>query len=235
MKPIIMFGTGKIADVALKHILRDRAFDVVACTVDGSWLSQNSSATSWQGLPVVAFEEIERLYPPTEFGMLVAIGYHGLNSVRQSRCKIAREMGYRLESYVSPRADVGDWLEIGDNCIILDSVGIQPGVKIGNNVSIWNNSLIGHHSTIEDDCWVAAGATLGGMVRLGASSFVGLNATVAGEVTLGAECFLGASALVTKSADARSVFVEPSSEKLRLDSRQFIRMTVMSAIGSSES
>ena len=233
MKTVIIFGLGKIADVAYQHIVRDRAYEVVAFTCDAEWLPIGDRGSTFYGRPVVPFEEIERRYPPESVSMFVAIGYHDLNAVRAAKCDAAKAKGYRLISYVSPRADHGPWLDVGENCLILDSVGIQPGVRIGNNVSLWNNALVGHHSIVDDHCWIAAGATLGGGVTLGARSFVGLNATIAGELSIGAGSFLGAASLVLKSAPPRSVFIAPGTEKFRLDSNAFLRMTRMPALGSA--
>lgn len=234
MKKIIIFGLGMIADVAYHHIVRDNEYQVVAFTCDNEWLPvTDKEETKYQGHPVVPFEDIEKHYPPESVSMFVAIGYHGLNTLRAQKCREAKNKGYTLISYVSPRADHGPWLDIGENCLILDSVGIQPGVKIGNNVFLWNNTLIGHHSTIHDDCWIAAGATLGGLVSLGERSFVGLNSTICGDLTVGADCFLGAATLLSKSTPPRSVFIARGTDKFRLESDDFIRMTSMPAIGPS--
>lgn len=233
MKSIVIFGIGKISDVAYQHIVRDAQYRVVAFTCDPEWLlTPNGPKVEHCGLPLLPFCDLENTFPPDTVGLHIAIGYHELNALRTRKCIEARARGYQLVSYVSAKADVGPWLEIGDNCLILDGVGIQPGVKIGNNVSIWNNTLVGHHSTIEDDCWIAAGATLGGMVALGRSSFVGLNATVGGEVAIGAESFLGASTLVIKCAPPKSVFISPGTEKFRLDSGNFLRITSMPAMAT---
>ncbi len=235
MKPLIIFGLGKIADVAYHHIVRDKAYQVVAFTCDSKWLPASSEPDRTHlGHPVVPFEDIERRYPPESVSMFVAIGYHELNAVRAMKCEEAKAKGYTLISYISPRADHGQWLDAGENCLILDGVGIQPGVKIGNNVSLWNNVLIGHHSIIHDHCWIAAGATLGGVVTLGARSFVGLNATIGGELSIGADCFLGAATLVVKSAPPRSVFIAPGTDKFRLESDAFIRMTRLPALDASK-
>ena len=233
VKSIVIFGIGKIADVAFQHMVRDADYRVVAFTCDPEWMQTSAGPmVEHCGLPLVPFSDLEKLFPPDAVGLHVAIGYHGLNAIRARKCAEGRQRGYQLVSYVSPKADVGPWLEIGENCLILDGVGIQPGVRIGNNVSIWNNTLIGHHSSIEDDCWIAAGATLGGMVTLGRSSFVGLNSTVGGEVAIGAESFLGASTLVIKCAAPKSVFISPGTEKFRLDSENFLRITSMPAMAT---
>ena len=231
VQSIVIFGIGKIADVAFHHIIRDARYRIVAFTCDAEWLvSVEGTKVEHYGLPVVPFCDLESVFPPDTVGLHIAIGYHELNAVRTKKCAEARARGYRLISYISARADVGPWLEHGDNCLILDGVGVQPGARIGNNVSIWNNTLIGHHSVIEDDCWIAAGATLGGVVTLGRSSFVGLNATVGGEVSIGSESFLGAATLVLKCLDPKSVFISPGTEKFRLDSKTFLRMTSMPAM-----
>jgi sugar O-acyltransferase (sialic acid O-acetyltransferase NeuD family) len=232
MKKLIIFGLGKIADVAYQHFLRDSSHAIVAFACDREWIGKGQTVQG--GPPIVAYDEVERLYPPAEHEMFLALGYHELNQVRARKFAEAKAKGYRLASYVSPRADVGPWFHVGENCLILDGVGIQPGAKVGHNVYIWNNTLIGHHSVIGDDVWIAAGATIGGMVEVGRASFIGLNATLGGEAVLGAESFVGAAALVLKSGPDKSVFVQQGTERFRLDSSQFLRMTRMPTIGSRE-
>lgn len=237
MKHLIIFGLGKIADVAYHHFVRDGKYQVVAFTCDEKYLTtpEGTSTGTHFGLPALPFEEIERSYPPETVSMFVAVGYHQLNAVRARKCQEAKAKGYSLISYVSPRADCGPWLDVGENCLILDGVGIQPGVRIGNNVSLWNNVLVGHHSHIHDHCWIAAGAILGGLVTLGERSFVGLNSTIGGDLTIGEDCFLGAASLVVKSAPAKSVFIARGTDKFRLQSDEFLRMTTMPAIGHAKS
>ena len=234
MKKIVIFGLGMIADVAYHHIVRDSAYEVCAFTCDREWLTAAADSNVGRlGLPVLDFDEIERSHPPDQYAMFVAIGYHDLNGLRAEKCRAARRKGYELVSYVSPRADCGSWVRVGENCLILDGVGIQPGVTIGDNVSLWNNSLIGHHSEIGSHCWIAAGTTFGGKARLGERCFVGLGATIGGDLAIGAESFIGAGALVTKDAAARSVFVQRDTDLFRLDSQAFLRITKLATIGGS--
>lgn len=232
MKSLVIFGLGVIADVAYHHFKRDGEYEIKAFTCDSAWFSDTHRTNpSHHGLPIVPFEAVESFFDPEQVSIFVAIGYHGLNTIRAQKCREAKAKGFRLASYISPKADVGPWLRVGENCLILDSVGIQPGAEIGNNVSIWNNALIGHHSKVEDDCWIAAGATLGGLMTLGAGSFVGLNATLGGDIIIGASSFIGGGALVLNSAEPKSVFIQPNTEKFRLDSDAFLRITKMRSIG----
>ena len=72
--------------------------------------------------------------------MFVAVGYHELNQMRARKVREAKAKGYRLASYVSPRADVGALVPGGRELPDLGRRGIQPGARVGNNVSIWNQT-----------------------------------------------------------------------------------------------
>lgn len=229
-KPILIFGAGKIAEVVYQHIIRDGYLSIAAFCVDQKYMDEGGKSGEKYGIPVLAFDDIEKNYPPNKFDMLVVIGYQNLNLLRRQKYDSAKAKGYRLRSYVSPRADTGNWLNHGENCVILDGVGLQPGTEIGNNVFIWNNSLVGHHSKVLDDCWITAGTTIGGCTEIGEQTFIGLNATIGGEINIGQRNFIGAGALVIKSSSENSVFIAPAAEKFRLDVDTFLRMTSLPAM-----
>jgi sugar O-acyltransferase (sialic acid O-acetyltransferase NeuD family) len=219
---VVIFGAGKVADVVYHHLKRSDNYQVVGFTCDSAFAPETGR---FRDLPVVSFESVTDRFPPKEFAMIVALGYHDLNELRRRKYEEAKAKGYRLISYVSPNASVGDWLSIGDNCVVLDGAIVEPGVTIGNNVVVWSGVLVGHHSTIEDHAWIAGQAVFGGSTRLGASSFVGLGAIVAHEVEIGEKSFLGAGVLVTKCCDPKSVFVGANTELFRLDSERFLKIS----------
>ncbi len=153
-----------------------------------------------------------------------------MNSVRAAKFAEAKAKGYRLESYVSSRAFAGDWLEMGENCIVLDDVGIEPGARIGNGVALWSGVTVGHHARVDSHCWLAAGSTVGGSAVLGERCFVGLGATIGHDVTLGTDCLLGAGSMVSKSAGDGSVFIERDTTLFRLDSKRFMKISKMAGL-----
>lgn len=235
MRRVVLFGLGMMAEVVYHHMARDNSFEVVAFAVDRKWLDRTDTSFAAQvGLPVVAFEDADRLFSPNDHGMFVAMGYHDLNAVRAEKCAEARAKGYKLVSYVSARADAGQWAAIGENCLVLDSAGVQPGASLGDNVWLWNNSLVGHHSRVGSHCWLAAGTTIGGGTTIGERCFFGLGATVGGEIRIGRESFVGAGTLVTKDAADGSVFVTRDTDLFRLDSRRFLSITRLATLGSRE-
>ncbi len=219
---LVIFGAGKIGEVIYRHLRRGGEYDVVAFTCDAAFIPDGNT---FLGLPVVAFDDVVAAYPPATHAMIVAIGYQDLNRLRRTRYTEAKAKGYRLASLVSAGAHCGDWVEMGDNCIVLDGAVIDPGVRLGSNVVIWSGALIGHHSTIGDHCWVAGHAVFGGSAVLGSGSFVALGAVVGNEVEIGEESFLGAGVLVTKCCNAKSVFVAPATEKFRLDVDRFLKIS----------
>ena len=47
------------------------------------------------------------------------------------------------------------------------------------------------------------------------------------ELTVGAESFIGAGSLITKNVAPKSVYITPDTQKFRLDSDAFMRLTKM--------
>jgi sugar O-acyltransferase (sialic acid O-acetyltransferase NeuD family) len=222
VRPLVVFGAGKVGEAVFRHLRLQADDDVVAFATEPSFVPQSGT---FAGLPVIAFDEVAQRYPPGTYDMIVAVGYQELNGLRRRIYEQAKAKGYHLRSFVSRRAACGDWLEIGDNCVILDNVNLEPGVKVGNNVVLWSGALIGHHSIIGDHCWLAGHAVLGGGVRLGAETFVGLGALIGNEIEIGEKSFLGAGVVVTKSAEPKSVFVQGDTARFRLDSEHFMRIS----------
>jgi sugar O-acyltransferase (sialic acid O-acetyltransferase NeuD family) len=221
MKKIVLFGAGKIAQVANHYFAHDSEHEVVAFSCDREY----ASAGEFQGRPLVPFDEIETKYRPSEYGMFIALGYHGLNQLRAERYLAAKAKGYRLVSYVSSRAGQIGRLRHGENCLVLENQAIQPFAELGNNVFVWSGSLIGHHSRIGDHCWITSTAAIGGNVVLGERCFLGMNATIGHAVTVGERCLIGAGALITRDAAPGGVYAARDSERHRLSSEDFLRLT----------
>ena len=62
-KKVVLFGIGDFAQVADVYLTEDSPHDVVAFTVDREYMEDTELA----GRPVVAFEDLEELYPPGDF------------------------------------------------------------------------------------------------------------------------------------------------------------------------
>ena len=221
MKPIVLFGAGKIAEVFSACIERDEAFDIAGYTCDAAYVDE----TSFRGKPLLPFEEAADAFPPDQTDMLIAVGYQDCNRLRAERAKAARGKGYRLVSYISSRALLHPGVDCAENTVILDGTIVQEGSRLGDGVFLWDGALIGHHSDVGDFCWITGSAAIGSSVRMGPRCFLGLHATVGHGVTVGEACMLGAGTLLTRELAAGRVLVRRDTETHRLNSDEFFRLT----------
>ena len=206
-RKLIVFGARQIAEVCAFYFEHDSEYEVVAFTVDGAFLTE----TIFAGKPVVAFEEILRTHPPTEFDMFVAASYQKMNQVRAEKYYTAKALGYELASYVSSKATTWPGLRLGDNTFVMEGNVVQPFVTIGVDTILWSGNHIGHHATIGDHCFLASHIVVSGSVQIGDHCFVGVNATLRDGISIAPRCLIGAGALIVKSTKPDEVYRGPAS------------------------
>ena len=219
-KPLVIFGTGDIAQLAHYYFSKDSEYAVAGFTVDAEYLQPGEFA----GLPVVAFEEVSARYPAAEYDMFIALSYSKLNELRKAKYLAAKAMGYRLASYVSSRATILNGGAIGDNCFVLEDNTVQPFATIGCNVTLWSGNHVGHHARIGDHCFIASHVVISGGVEIGESCFIGVNATLRDHIKVGARCVIGAGALVLSDADPEGVYVGEATEQSKVPSTRIRRI-----------
>lgn len=213
-KPLVIFGTGQIAELAAFYFRHDSEYEPVAFTVDAAYRNEDR----FQDLPVLAFEELGERFSPADVSMFVALSYAKVNAVRTEKVAAVRAAGYRCASYVSSRATTFPGFVAGDNCFILEDNTIQPFTRIGENVTLWSGNHIGHHSVIEDNCFISSHVVISGGVRVGRNSFIGVNATVRDHVTIGERCVIGAGSVILGDAEPEGVYLAPAAERSRVPS-----------------
>ena len=69
MAKIVIFGVGQLAEVAHFYLTHDSPHEVAAFTVDSEYLKADTHA----GVPAVAFEQVEEIYPADQFRMFVPV------------------------------------------------------------------------------------------------------------------------------------------------------------------
>ena len=208
MRPVVLFGVGDFARVAHVYLRDDSPHEVVAFTVHERY----AEGDTFQGLPLVPFEQLESRYPPSEHAMYVAIGFSGVNRARAAVYEECKARGYELISFVSSQAFVSAETSIGDNCFVFEANVVQPFVTLGNDVVLWSGNHIGHDVTIEDHVFIASHVVISGHATIGARSFVGVNATFRDGVTVAPDCVIGAGASIMKDTIPGGVYPGPRSE-----------------------
>lgn len=219
MKKLIIFGIGEYAQIAHFYFTHDSEYEVVGFTVDSDYLKRHGSDTFFD-LPVVAFEEVERIYSPSEFEMFIAIGFSRLNLARYQKFIEAKQKQYQLASYLSSKATVWPGLMIGENCFILEDNTIQPFVKLGNNIVLWSGNHIGHHAEIANNCFISSHVVISGGVSIGENSFIGVNATIRDHVSIAKNCVIAAGALILKSTAENGIYRGSPAKIAKISSQQ---------------
>lgn len=210
MKKVVVFGNGRWAELMYCYLTQDSSFELAGFTVDPQYIRENTLF----GLPVVPFDQVEVVFPPTEYSMLVALSYQRINRLREEKYFQAKSKGYDLISYVSSKTTTWPDLVIGDNCLVSENSSLNPFVKIGNNVTIGACVLIGHHSVIGDHCFISSGTVILGSVTVGPYCLLGPNSTVKEKVTVARDCIIGCGVTITKDTREKGVYVGRSPELL---------------------
>jgi sugar O-acyltransferase (sialic acid O-acetyltransferase NeuD family) len=208
MEKVIVFGNSVFAEHIYFVLKHDSPYEVAAFTVDRKYIKEDTLA----GLPVVPFETVESLYPPSEYKMTVSLGFQRVNRLRAEKYLQAKAKGYHLVNYLSSKATMYPGLVAGDNCIILENAIIAPYVEIGNDVIIASGAIIGHHAVLKDHCFISPGAVILGGVTVEEYCLIGANATVKEEVTIARECLVGSGVSITRNTQERGVYINPPAE-----------------------
>lgn len=202
MSPLIICGAGEIAELADFYFNLEKKHSVVAFTVDDEFIEE----TSFCGKPVVPFSELATTFPAKDHKAFVAISYSQMNQVRERKFNDLTDSGYELVSYISPRC-TNFAKSIGRNCFIFEDNTLQPFSTIGNNVTLWSGNHIGHHSIIQDHCFITSHVVVSGGVKVANNAFIGVNATLRDHIEIGAYALIGAGAVVISSVPARAVCI----------------------------
>ena len=197
MAKIIIFGIQDFAELAHYYLEHDSEHEVVAFSVNEQYLPENRF---FHGLPIIAFENIERAYPSTEFKFFAPMSPQRMNKVREEVYHSIKAKGYKFISYVSSKATLFD-NSIGENCFILENNTIQPFTSIGNNVILWSGNHIGHHSLIKDHIMFTSHVVLSGHCIVENYCTLGVNATIRDGLTLAEGTFVAMAASVIKNTE----------------------------------
>ncbi|MDZ8050441.1 MAG: acetyltransferase [Aulosira sp. ZfuVER01] len=218
MAQVVIFGTSEIAEIVHYYLKHDSEHEVVGFTVDEAYLQ----AESFNGLPLVPYEKLEKYYPPSEYKLFIAISYKNVNKLRAEKYFNAKKRGYSCISYISSKASYHG-TQLGENSFILEHSIIQPFSSIGNNCLLLGANHIGHHCTIEDHCFLTSDVVIGGGATIGEYTFIGLNATIRNYINIGKENIIGAGAIVLSHTEDRAVYSPGETAKFDVPSN-FIRI-----------
>ena len=213
-RKVVLFGNATMATSFYVELTHDSEYDVVGFTVDQEYLKEERLF----GLPVVPFDQVSTVFPPDRHHMMVAVGSLQMNKLRAERCRMAKKMGFRLLSYVSPKATTWPDLVLGENCFISNNCVISPFAEISDNVFLGAGSIIGHHTLIKDHCFIDSGVLIAGGVKVKSFSFLGTGSIIRNHITIASGSLIGAGSVILENTKENGVYMADSAEALPISS-----------------
>jgi sugar O-acyltransferase (sialic acid O-acetyltransferase NeuD family) len=208
MAKVVIFGVSQWAELAHFYLTHDSPHEVVAFTLDRDYIESRE----YKGLPVVAFDEVERHYSPSSYQLFIPMSFKKMNHVRAEKYEQAKAKGYELVSYISSKATVWPGFKCGDNCFIFEDNTIQPFVELGSNIVMWSGNHIGHHSRIKDHVMITSHVVISGCCTIEPYCFFGVNATVRDETVVARETLVGAGVVILKDTKEFEVYKVVAAE-----------------------
>jgi sugar O-acyltransferase (sialic acid O-acetyltransferase NeuD family) len=208
---IVIVGAGEQAQIAWEYFTHDSPHQVVAFAVEREYLD---GAEGYEGLPVVALDELTERYPADSHKAFVALSSQKLNRVRERLYLAVKDLGYECASYVSSRAFVWRNVKIGENCMIFEHNVLQHFVEVGDNCVLWSGNHVGHRTRIGNHVFVSSHCVISGYCEIGDYCFLGVNSCYADNLKVAKDCVIGAGAVVVKPTEERGVYVgSPAQNK----------------------
>ena len=211
---VVIFGTLDTAELAHYYLTNDSKYEVVAFTVNQKYLEEDTFVPRGTDeiYPVVAFEDLESKYPPSEYLLFAPMTGVKMNTLRKKIYEEGKTKGYKYISYISSKATVCN-NKIGENCFILEDNTLQPFTEIGNNVIMWSGNHIGHHGKIEDHVFFTSHVVLSGHCHVKERAWLGVNATIRDYTTIGEGCLIAMGAMITKNTEDEGFYLGYPAKK----------------------
>jgi len=195
-KPIVIYGNGALARQLCRINESEGAFEIAAVSADPQFIE----SPRFMDHPLVPFEDVEDGFSPSEFDMLVLVGYRRMRD-RRRMFERARAKGYRMANYLGGRSVVYDDLSLGENNLVFNGAYLGVFGSLGDNNIIRPNAYIGHDVRIHNHTVVAPGCQIAGNCELRDLCYVGIGATISNDVILAEETLVAAGSLVLGSTD----------------------------------
>jgi len=193
-KPLVVYGAAGHAKVVFDIVRRQGVYQVV------SVFDRYKPIGTPCGSLVVSgtMEELpEMLHRCPDLEAVVAIGDNW------ARARITLEIlqlcpAIRFGLVIHPSAQIGADVTIGAGTVVAAGAIISPSAKVGGGCLLNTGSSLDHDSVRGHFSSLAPAAAVGGGVRIGAYTSVGIGASVIQEITIGEHVVVGAGAVVVR-------------------------------------
>lgn len=143
------------------------------------------------GIPVLGcIADAEQL---SQYVFVIGIGNN------EVRARIAKHADVRWHTAVHPTAVVSPSAVIGKGTVVMPNAVINADAVIGAHCIINTAAVVEHDCVLEDCVHISPAVALGGTVRVGRQTNIGIGACVRNNISICEDCTIGAGAVVVKN------------------------------------
>ncbi len=212
MIDLIIYGTGKLGQMMYYLLLEDSRYNVVCFSADLEYCSKDTLLS----LPLVPFNEIERMYPPSRYKMLTVLGGLGGAEARVEMFTRAKDKGYEHINYIHPSVIMEGCIETGENNIVFPYSILGFSGKMGNNNILREKVYIGHDFEMGSHNFIGVGCNIGGESKIGNCSYIAMGTTVTNNIVIQEQTFIGIGSLVLKDTEKNSKYYGQPAKKVSI-------------------
>ncbi len=116
---------------------------------------------------------------------------------------------------IHPSAIISPSAMIGEGTVVMPNAVINADAKIGKHCIINTSSVVEHDDIIDDFAHISVGAKLGGIVKIGKSTWIGIGACVKQCISICTDCVIGAGAVVVNDITQSGTYVGVPAKRIK--------------------
>jgi len=202
-KPLVLLGAGGHAAV-LAEILLEQKQPLIAVVAPDP-IPANSPLIGL--MRIASDEQLLSTYSPEEVELVNGLGSIPGNNLRWKLFDFFSEKGYRFASVISPKANLSNYLDLGEGVQIMMGAQIQTNASIGKNTIINTGAIVEHNCKIGAHNHIAPGVTLSGGVITANKVHLGTGASVIQDVHIGEQAVIGAGTTLIKKVQPKQTVI----------------------------
>ena len=181
MKKITLFGGGAHAKVLIDCLEQEARYEVAVILDDHPSVPQIMTYDVSQRIDNSPYEEVAGIISITN------------GTIRK---KIADALLCEFITTIHPTAIVSPYAHLGVGTQILAGVIVNAGAKLGDHCIVNTGTVVEHDCVLSDFVHLAPHTTIGGGVKIGCCTQIGIGSCVIPNVTIGANVTVGAGSVV---------------------------------------
>lgn len=135
----------------------------------------------------------------------------------KKREEISHSPNLKFYTAIHPSAQIGLDVEIKEGTVVMANSCINSSAKIGKHCIINTGAIIEHDNIIEDFVHISPNVALGGTVKIGKNTHVGIGSTIKNNITICENCKIGAGAVVVKDIEKEGTYIGVPAKGIKND------------------